>query len=1154
MKWTAAATVVLIAGLARAETAVTVGGLVVGPDSRPVAGATVWLDVRGRNVEPEQRFLVKTGADGRFAFPQTVSERAFEERVYRSVCARDAQGRVGWLSRFARERAANLRIELLEPVSSRCQLADDAGKAVVGAAFRISSLSVGRPGDSENYLSVFPELRASFAVSGDADGDYVFTGLPRGCVVGARISAASHSSAWVQWVAGEDFAVPLERGGVLTGAVKYEGRPPPAKPLELMLQSQGKRPPPRGTNCKAYLVVPSPLEVDAEGRFTVEGCPVGRYRVVQSDRNVPAFYIDDDVRFEIKSGETTHLQIVARPCVSLRGRVVDAARGAGVAGAEVKVCWTDDSGTIRHTRSAVTDAHGNYRALIRPGRLLVAISRLPESYLPKPTFDWSKKVDVTDDCAWPPIEVSPAVEVPGIVVDERGQPVAGADVIVVVSRPQLFDSGNSQSKIVSGSDGTFTCPRLDPNDTVPFRARTQDAVTDGAIIITPRELTEPLRLVVSEKNAFRLRGRVADQRGKPIAGASVRIVWKAQFASRYSSGYGLAKTLGETTTDAEGRFESGVLWPKDEYTVEVFAEGYVRVRMPAVTGVGGTCEDIGAIVLRDSGRTLVGRVLNAEGKPVPHATVFNSGDGYAPARATTDLQGRFKLERLFDGPVWVCVERAGYRFTARRFDAGAHDVTIKLVPSDAPPPASASPAVSFEEQKRLARALLERLWETPGVDDGSSLGTIIACMARIDPETALEWTAQIDGRYADTVRAVVARQIAARDADQAITLLADQDSRRALRVLVEAIKRLADSSRDKALRLAEEALARARALDEPDRTRELARIGTWVVKLGRERAGRALIEEAAAAAGKLATGGSDSFIRIAVARAIAPFDRDRALKLANATAADAEPATLGHAAIMIAPFDFAEARAIVDRIDTHYIPDQFRRGVAYFASRAHPAEAIEYARGITSSEYRALTLGWLAEAVAERDRKQAWSLIDEAIGIVVDDPAVCLSWGGDSPGRSGIAAFLAIHAKRVGYPDLDRLVRRAISLRPTPSMSYQPHDAILAQVYTAALLAEVDPGVAAQLLRDLEPRWKSSRVPVYRRSSLQTAFALADPRHACELAAARLDKFDPDQEELGHTGVLNVVSILTTPPDQRRLRRWLFGATVPFWYPDEETR
>src|SRR5262249_5457988 len=159
--------------------------------------------------------------------------------------------------------------------------------------------------------------------------------------------------------------------------------------------------------------------------------------------------------------------------------------------------------------------------------------------------------------------------------------------------------------------------------------------------------------------------------------------------------------------------ELGGLWPGDQYRVIVSGEGFGRTETAPVTGRRGEAHDFGRIVVARLGGVVKGRVVDAAGRPVAGASVFNAGDAPLPVSATTDAEGRFRLEDLQVGTVYVFAQKAGYRFAGMRTKTGS-DVTVTLrVAGKAPAEVKPAAGASRDEQHQLARRLVEQVWNLP---------------------------------------------------------------------------------------------------------------------------------------------------------------------------------------------------------------------------------------------------------------------------------------------------------------------------------------------------------------------------------------------------------------------------------------------------------
>jgi hypothetical protein len=167
---------------------------------------------------------------------------------------------------------------------------------------------------------------------------------------------------------------------------------------------------------------------------------------------------------------------------------------------------------------------------------------------------------------------------------------------------------------------------------------------------------------------------------------------------------------------------------------------------------------------------------------------------------------------------------------------------------------------------------------------------------------------------------------------------------------------------------------------------------------------------------------------------------------------------------------------------------------------------------------KAETLGWIAVAVAPRDRAEACGLIDEALALCVDcrDRADFHS-GVDA---SLLAAFVAMQAQQIGYPDIGSVVARVLAARTWTEEEDSPADRL------PVLLGPIDPVAAGQLLAA-----RLSRTNVGAGSSAASNYALGDWIFISEksftdlieqpLGAAELDP--GDDERLGLAATLLIL-------------------------------
>ncbi len=264
----------------------------------------------------------------------------------------------------------------------------------------------------------------------------------------------------------------------------------------------------------------------------------------------------------------------------------------------------------------------------------------------------------------PTLTLLPRLAARGVVVDEAGQPVAGADL---KATPLASLSRRNLAALLSGgfarsaASGRFQLSRLASGIAYDLRVQRQG--------FAPARLQVParaagaaggpapdLRVVLHRgRTAF---GLVIDSGRRPVAGAQVqlRATPPADLGARLREARDPLRFPG--VTDAAGRFEVKNL-PAGSFDLAVRARGFAPLTVPALALPEGTgASDLGTVLLAP-GAAIRGVVTDAQGEPVADAEVRVEGtdrDGLSfvlgEAESTglfTAADGSFALEDLAPG-------------------------------------------------------------------------------------------------------------------------------------------------------------------------------------------------------------------------------------------------------------------------------------------------------------------------------------------------------------------------------------------------------------------------------------------------------------------------------------------------------------------------
>lgn len=359
--------------------------------------------------------------------------------------------------------------------------------------------------------------------------------------------------------------------------------------------------------------------------------------------------------------------------VEARGRVLDGARREPVADA---IVWIHGEAQ----NAARTDARGRYILRVDPRDAEVWVRAIAEHH-----FDayaqWR-----TSATEGPTLVLDPATRIAGVVVDTRGEPVAGA---TITPKPGLSDPYADRRRLpsaTSAADGRFLLRRLDPLRAYTLTARAAGFAPVEISRTTP-ELgaapadAEPVRFVLGR--GMRGVGAVLDLDEEPVAGARVRL-----HPARAADPRGMARrgadTEGgfETTTFGDGTFVLENL-PAGRFDLRVEATGFAPLTVPGVeipelpqaaeTGEDAARElrtlDLGTILV-EPGAILAGRVVDPDGAALAGVEVRvgpPQSMQWMPTRTeadtTTDADGRFLLPDRKPGEIVdVHLQGAGHAF------------------------------------------------------------------------------------------------------------------------------------------------------------------------------------------------------------------------------------------------------------------------------------------------------------------------------------------------------------------------------------------------------------------------------------------------------------------------------------------------------------
>lgn len=468
-----------------------------------------------------------------------------------------------------------------------------------------------------------------------------------------------------------------------------------------------------------------------DGTFILEPVAAGELMVVARQPQYTEAMSDP---IAVRPGGRAEVTIVMMRGGSIEGRVMDTRRNP-VAGAHVRlVAWHGD-----RERVAKSGTDGVFAFAAVPSKVTLLVGS------PDDPLGVAARIDVVvpeDKRREVEITLPEAREaLPVRVRDRRGFPIDSVQISALsVSaesglRRTVFTDARGETKI-PGARG------------VPIRIEAR-APKRAPLFLELDASASAAELTMSDGE--RLTGDVRDQRGFPIAQASVRLQ--------------SAHETRNAITNRDGTFAFGELGD-GEGKVRIRAKGYaqreMKVNVARRLGEGAT--DVGRIELLEEG-AVQGRVVNAKGEPVPGARVaLGTAPTFVPVgapidedrtTAVTDGKGEFELRELREGLVDIEAYSAAHgRGKAPQISVRGgkttSDILITLVNDEWGGTKSThlpgSVAVTLGESSSTSEVILARVAESSEASRaGLVAGDVLLDVDGVGTRTIVDARSRLDG-------------------------------------------------------------------------------------------------------------------------------------------------------------------------------------------------------------------------------------------------------------------------------------------------------------------------------------------------------------------------------------------------------------------------
>lgn len=705
----------------------TVEGIVLDPDYKPIASAKVLLVQASSGTEPKT-VEATTDAAGRFKVEGDSTMR---------VVVAQAQGfGIGGEQVLTSPAAAAAAVTpkptviVLSPAAEvRIKVLDPDGKPATGLVVNFGGDGVSRTraiGRSAYLTNLPKELESHFKQTTDAQGIATFKSWPQdfSTVVDveddryARVGSSEMIT--IQRAAVTDYTLRLEKASSVSGKVVIEETKAPAAGVQLQLVPAD---PNNDIGSRADV---RPVVTDAEGKFSFKRLSAGEYELtgalpaalsskyappVMSGINLPKGAAYDGIDVLVNAG------------VTITGKVT--ARDGGAPISNVRVQARDPQGRYATNTSVTTGEDGVYSIHMTPGDRMISVQPIYSGPTPPTTrySSISRQLTVTTT-PMPPVDfqlnqitgatggrgvmtiangvvvagsgattrgargaiaaapAGPPLKVKGSVVDLNGKPVPYA--IIGVETPvdrnsDVFVSGRiaglgDTSRRADG-EGKFEIPNVPAGSVV--RAQTLKLATLKATPIPANE--QEIKLVVQSEGMTAARFKIVDIDAKPIKGASLSLIITT------TDGGGISLGQDTRTTGDDGSWTFTSLQSDGTYSVQATAKGFGRASAKIQVQPGTSAEQ--TLTLKRIDSFVAGMALDDTGNPLPNARIRAVGQsGGTQTYVNTDEAGNFRIENFVkDEPVTIYLMDSNRTLTSQRGVAGKDELIVLQRPANTAP-------------------------------------------------------------------------------------------------------------------------------------------------------------------------------------------------------------------------------------------------------------------------------------------------------------------------------------------------------------------------------------------------------------------------------------------------------------------------------------
>jgi uncharacterized GH25 family protein len=541
----------------------------------------------------------------------------------------------------------------IKQVTCTGKVVDEQGRPIAGA--KVTAYEMQFDGIAGNF-----NLRQAGEVTTSEDGAFVFATKPKpegSTFYECKIVAVREYLAlgWTVWKMRENATYDIQLGAPekLEGVIVDEaGKPIAGANVRANLTRTVETA--DGQETSEWLPGIEPLRelgamTDSRGRFFFADLPVGvdvDLLITAAGKAITYTYQSAKKKPAFKAGQTD-IKVALPDEARIEGRILDPDTGEGIAGTKFAVVACS-SGLFYYRFVHTTNDDGTFKVGgLQSDKYLLRNGGFPHTYV---EVESGKTTNITVQAD----RLSRPRGVPGVVRDPDGKPLPNA---VISTYPPVTD------ETVTNSNGAFIL-RL-------RRARTyNEGMTYFLVRHKERNLAGSVEFDESTKEfditmvpGTILSGKIVDTEGKSIPNTKLSLTFRMP-----TVGYDMREA--KIDIDNTGNYEIRAIPPGHTYSIIANAEGYGRGYIEIDTrGKSNQRINVEPMVLSVANLSASGIVVNDLDQPVPGIGIYAFGNGQPSREAFTDTNGRFTIEKVCPGNLYIQANSKGG--SAHRFHGQA---------------------------------------------------------------------------------------------------------------------------------------------------------------------------------------------------------------------------------------------------------------------------------------------------------------------------------------------------------------------------------------------------------------------------------------------------------------------------------------------------